>query len=73
MLKRNSDLAFYHRFEENVQSNNFSAIPNLSQASVIKCQNQKYHFEEPKWFLIKIIFLVAFLNKDKKDLIDGVQ
>lgn len=28
---------------------------------------QKYMFEEPKWFLIKIIFLVAFLNKDKRD------
>ncbi|CAI2382802.1 unnamed protein product [Moneuplotes crassus] len=59
----NTNITLHNRFD-----NNGSRSPDRHTGSSFRKIQAKYMFEEPKWFLIKMIFLVAFLNKDKKNL-----
>jgi hypothetical protein len=51
---RNSNLTFHHGFEDYNEGD--------------RKLRSGYVFEEPKWFMIKIVFLISFLNKDKKEV-----
>ena len=59
--------AFYHNFD------NGNVEGNLSDQNCtnFKFSKSTYTFEEPRWFLVKLVFLIAFLNKDKLLLVVG--
>ena len=60
---KNINLALHSGFGENDQSNQKSFMK--FQGTSYKIIQSQFVFEEPKWILVKLIFLVAFLNKDK--------
>lgn len=62
---RNSVLTFHHGFEADQENNQKGSFIEVSGTHYKKV-NAGFVFEEPKWFLVKLIFLIAFLNKDKR-------
>ena len=61
-------MSFHHGFEngsDRERPADFNEYNGWNGELGIKKVWQGYIFEEPKWFLVKIIFLVAFLNKDQ--------
>jgi hypothetical protein len=61
---KNSFLSFHHGFESEEERNQKGSFIDFTGTSY-KATYSGFHFDEPKWFLIKLVFLIAFLNKDK--------
>ena len=62
---RNSLLTFHNGFESEDKGNQKGSFIDFNGTNY-KPTNSGFIFEEPKWFLVKLVFLIAFLNKDKK-------